>query len=132
MKESWNQVKALIEELKKFVLMSGVPERQTLMPEVDPDINVIPLSKYNEIFDWLHRFKLSDEYVNTLKVWALVPEKQWAGYILHEVEGLQEQVLLEQALAKLRKRWKQERPSFFGRKFTAKGSKDEELNIDGN
>lgn len=114
--------------------MAGVPDRQYTMPEVDPDINVIPSSKYNEIFDWLHRFKLSDEYIIVTGVWSLVPEKQWAGYVLHEVEGLQEQVLLEQALAKLRKRWKQERPSFFGRKFTAKGSKDEteKFNIDGN
>ncbi len=105
--------------------MSGVPERQVTMPECDPDFNTIPLSKYNEIFDWLHNVKLSDEYVRVIGVWALVPEKQWAGYTLHEVEGLQEQLLLEAALSKLRKRWKQDRPSFFGRKFTAKGTKDE-------
>jgi len=123
--ESWNQVKQLVEELKKFLLMSGVPERQVTMPEVDPDINVIPLAKFNEIFDWLHQLKLSDEYVKVLKVWALVPEHQWAGYVLHEISGLQEQILLEVALAKLRRKWKQNRPSFFGRKFTAKGSKDE-------
>lgn len=85
------------------------------MPEADP--NDIPLTKYNEIFDWLHKLKLSEEYVRVLGVWKLVPEKQWAGYILHQVEGLQEQILLEKALVLLRKRWKQERPSFFGRKF---------------
>jgi len=91
------------------------------MPDADPD--VIPLSKFNEIFDWLHKFQLSDEWVAVLKVWALVPPHQWAGYDLHELTGLQEQILLEAALAKARKRWKLERPSFFGRKFRAKNDK---------
>jgi hypothetical protein len=96
----------------------------------DTDPNVIPLAKYNEMFDWLHKLKLSDEWVAVMKVWNLVPPKQWAGYDLHEVTGLQEQILLDAALAKLRKRWKSERPSFFGRKFRAKGDKGDDTDTD--
>lgn len=118
MQESWKQVTNLIDELKPLLLRSGVPLRQVTLPDADP--NVIPLAKYNEIFDWLHKLKLSDEWVAVMKVWTLIPASQWAGYDLHELTGLQEQILLERALAKLRKRWKLERPSFFGRKFRAK------------
>jgi hypothetical protein len=130
MQESWKQVSGLVEELKVLLLRSGVPERQVSMPH-DTDPNVIPLEKYNDIFDWLHKFKLSDEWVAAMKVWNLVPPKQWAGYDLHEVTGLQEQILLEAALSKLRKRWKLERPSFFGRKFRAKGDKGEDAELEG-
>lgn len=124
MQESWNQVKSLIDELKPFLLKAGVPVRQVSMPECDPDLNVIPLEKYNEIFDWLHFLKLGPEFEAVLKVWNLLKPEIWARYELMEITGLQEQILMEKALAKFRKRWKLNRPSFFGRKFRAKGSNE--------
>lgn len=124
MLESWKQVQNLIAEITPFLLKSGVPQRQVAMPH-DTDPNIIPLEKYNEIFDWLHKLKLSDEMVAVLKVWSLLPPEIWARYDLFEVTGLQEQILLEKALAKFRKRWKLNRPSFFGRKFRVKGDKGE-------
>lgn len=123
MQDSWNAVQRLIEELKPLLLESGVPERQVTMPEADPTWIVV--TKYDDIFTWLHELKLSPEYEAAVRAWKLVKPEVWQGYKDHGFTGLQEQNILQAALAKLRKRWKLNRPSFFGRKFRDPASQDE-------
>lgn len=115
MQDSWNDVQKLIDELKFLLLKSGVPERQVTMPEASPQW--IRPEKYIEVFDWLHNLKLSPEYLAAGKAWAMVKPDVWAMYELHGFTGLTEQLILQEALSNLRKRWKLNRPSFFGRKF---------------
>lgn len=68
---------------------------------------------------------MSDEWTMVNSAWRLVPPHAWEAYKLHDIKGLQEQLTLEKHLVRLRKLWKQNRPSFFGRTFKAKGSKPE-------
>lgn len=124
MQDSWLSVQSLINEVKHLLLESGVPERQVTMPEGDP--TWILITKYDEIFTWLHELKLSPEYEAAAKAWKLVKPEVWQGYKDHGFTGLREQDILQAALMKLRKRWKKDRPSFFGRKFRDPASQDEE------
>lgn len=127
MQDSWKKVETLIDEMRKLLLLAGIPERQITMPTTDPDNTpaVIPLARYNEIYDWLHMLLMSDEWAMVVSARQLVPDSVWDYYQLHDIKGQQEQLVLEKHLVKLRKRWKQNRPSFFGRCFKAKGSKSD-------
>lgn len=115
MKQAWDDVQALIDEMRPLLLQAGIPQRQVTMPEAEPED--IKSERYVEIFDWLHALKLSPEWDTTVKARALVKEDVWEMYRLHEIKGLQEQLILEAANIKLRKAWKRNRPFFFGRKF---------------
>lgn len=121
MQQAWDDVKALLDQVQPHLLRAGIPERQLVMPDAEPI--EIRIERYVEIYDWLHALTQCDEWTNLLKVWKLRPEHIWEGYKLHEIKGLQEQILLEQAQIKIRKRWKLNRPFFFGRKFK-KGKPD--------
>jgi hypothetical protein len=121
MLQAWENVELLLNEMRPLLAQAGIPERQLKMPDAKPED--IKTERFVEIFDWLHRLKLGNEYQQVAKVRRLVPEAQWERYQLFEITGLQEQLLLEQANIKLRKAWKHNRPHFFGRKFK---SKDEE------
>ena len=123
MKQAWENVQALIDDMRPLLLQAGIPERQTNMPEADPED--IKSERYVEIFDWLHALRMSPEWEKTTKARALVPEYVWENYRLHEIRGLQEQIILENANIALRKAWKRSRPFFFGRKFKKDKPDDE-------
>lgn len=113
----------LIAELRPHLLQAGIPERQVTMPTADPED--IKIERYVQIFDWLSNFKTSDEFAAYLKVWRLRTPSQWQSYIDLDITGLQEQILLEKANAVLKRRWKRNRPCFFGRTFKPKGEGEE-------
>lgn len=123
MEQAWNDVENLLLEMKPLLSLTPIPKRQLEMPKADPQR--IKTETYNKVYDWLHKVKMSDEYVAAYKIYRLIPPKQWTDYILYDITGLQEQILLEKAGAKLRDRWKEGRPSFFGRDY-----KHEELDCE--
>lgn len=127
MQQAWEDVEKMLQQVRPHLLRAGIPERQLSMPEAEPA--EIRIERYLEIFDWLTALIASDEWTALMKVWKLRPERIWADYILHEIKGLQEQILLETAQAGIRKRWKLERPFFFGRKFK-KGNHGDESSSD--
>ena len=124
MQQAWSDVENLINEMRPHLLRANVPERQTTMPE--GDAKRIHMKTYVKVFDWLHNLKLSDEYRGVLSIWNLLPEAIWTNYKTFGIKGHKEQILLEQAQAKLRKAWKQNRPSFFGRKIKDEQDTDQE------
>lgn len=122
MQQAWDDVQRLLNEVRPHLLRAGIPDRQLVMP-LSP-AGEIRVERYVEIFDWLHEFMLSDEWSALMKAWKLRPENIWENYRLHEIKGLQEQLLLEKAQVGIRKRWKLNRPFFFGRQFK-KGKPDD-------
>lgn len=128
MQQAWDDISKLLEEMQFILVESGVPEHQVRMPralvgcgEVEQTVPADPLriqsDTYIKAFDWLHNLRISSEYAGVLKVKALLPQKIWDMYKLQELRGLQEQNLLEKAQIKLRKLWKQNRPTFFGKVY---------------
>ncbi len=67
----------------------------------------------NRAYDWLHDIKISHELQEYRKVRALLPESTWENYDLFGVGGLREQLLLREAVNKLRARWRKKRPAMF-------------------
>ena len=67
-------------------------------------------------FDWLHDLFLSFEYGNMVKAYALVTPETWLRYNLLEIEGLAEQVILENASKELLKKWRTKRPRLLGKR----------------
>ena len=109
-KQSRDDVKRLLEGSAHLLVMVGVPSEQ---------INVCSGPRYRvnhfiKAFDWLHDFILSDEYVEVARVWNMRRPSDWANYAFLGVEGLQEQVLMQEAGRKLLKRWRLKRPRMFG------------------
>lgn len=121
MKEAWDGVSKLLDELHFILIESGIPQRQISMPlfigEADPCR--IKAETYVEAFDWLHAISLSQEYITVVKVKTLLPQSNWDLYKLQGFRNFQEQILLEKAQLALRKLWKTKRPSFFGKIFHA-------------
>lgn len=123
MQQAFENVEKLLSDMRPLLLQAGIPERQTLMPTGrEPDR--IKLEVYVEAFDWLHRIYTSGEWAATVKARKLVPEERWATYKAHGFTGLQEQLILESANIKLRKVWKFQRPSFFGKVYSDEESTD--------
>lgn len=124
MQQAWDDIAKLLDELKFLLVESGVPEHQVRMPrtvigeaEQPADPLRIQSDTYVKAFDWLHNLSISDEYAKVVKVKALLSQHIWDMYKLQELRGLQEQILLEKAQIKLRKLWKQNRPTFFGKVY---------------
>ncbi len=67
-------------------------------------------------FDWLHDLSMSFEYENVVKAYALVPPETWERYKLLEIEGLREQIILENASKELLKKWRSKRPRLLGKR----------------
>ncbi len=100
----------LLDEVKPALLMIGVPKQCIRIKEGKHRIDA-----YNRAFDWLHDLKMSAEYINLLKVRALLPEGTWRRYDAFEITDLREQILLSEAKRKLLKRWSHKRPAMFKR-----------------
>lgn len=120
MQQAWENVESLLSEMLPELLEAGVPESQARMPEYPPE--EIKSEHYVAAFDWLHELRIGEAYGAVLAARRLVPSHQWDAYRLHEIDGLQEQILLAKAHKKLRKAWKTDRPSFFGKKKRATNS----------
>ena len=67
-------------------------------------------------FDWLHDLSMSFEYRNMVDAYALVPTIIWERYELMQIEGLREQVILENASKELLKKWRTKRPRLLGKR----------------
>lgn len=116
MQQAFDNVKELLETMSFLLIEAGVPERQVKMPEGRP-ADQIKIEKYTEAFDWLHRLQQGDAMAAVQKAKALLPQGIWDAYKAHGFSGLREQGILEAAQVKLRKAWKTQRPSFFGRVY---------------
>jgi hypothetical protein len=128
MQQAWDDVSKMLDGVRPHLLRAGIPERQLSMPTAEPV--EIRIERYVEIFDWLHALTQSDEWAALMKAWKLRPEHIWEGYALHEIKGLQEQILLEKAQIAIRKRWKLDRPFFFGRIFKKEKPSDGDSSSD--
>lgn len=107
---SRESVEGLLESIASILRIAGIPEAQ---------INVAQGFDYKthhfaKAFDWLHDFILSSEMDRWKAIRALRPEGTWLNYYNIGVEGLAEQVLLQEASRNLQKRWRQKRPRMFG------------------
>ena len=113
-----------------LLLESGVPEHQVRMP-VGRLPEHIPVEKFAEAFDWLHFLRQGREWEAVEKVKRLRTQEMWDKYKAYGFKGLQEQLLLEAAQARLRKAWRTNRPSFFGRTYKdAENDNEEETEQD--
>lgn len=128
MQQAWDDIGKLLGEMRFILIEAGIPERQVQMPrtlvgsgEVEQTVPADPLriqsDTYVKAFDWLHNLSLSDAYLGVLKVKSLLKQEIWDMYKLQGFRGLQEQILLDKAQIKLRKLWKQNRPTFFGKVY---------------
>lgn len=109
-KQSRNDIEKLLEPYSKILRLAGIPEQQINVAKgYDYKVN-----HYVKAFDWLHDFTLSPEMDRWYVVRSMRPEETWEHYDVIEVEGLQEQILLQEASKKLLKRWRQKRPRMFG------------------
>lgn len=87
----------------------------------------IPLSQINvatgfhyridhfvKAFDWLHTLSISPQMIEFKRIFALRPLEVWQNYKSIGLEGLREQIMLEEAGVELKKRWNVKRPRMFG------------------
>lgn len=109
-KQSRQDLESLLQSVASYLRTAGVPEQQINVAH-GPRYKV---HHYAKAFDWLHEFILSEEMEAFKKVWALRPAEVWRNYEMLEIEGLQEQVLLQDASKTLIKRWRVKRPRMFG------------------
>lgn len=123
MQDAWNDVSKLLDEVRQNLVEAGVPARQIKMPE-GREANDIKIEQYVKAYDWLHNFKLSPEYVALEKAIALVKPHQWVNYKATGIKGLREQTIRESAELAIRRLWKKNRPSFFGRVYKAREDSD--------
>lgn len=121
MQQAWDDIAKLLGEVHFILVEAKVPEHQVMMPRMEDGSPADPLrvkiETYVAAYDWLHNLSISAEYAAVVKVKALLPQHIWDMYALQELRGLQEQILLDKAQIKLRKFWKQNRPTFFGKVY---------------
>jgi hypothetical protein len=65
------------------------------------------------------------ELRDVIEIWNLLPEEQWARYAAMELEDLREQLLLKEALKRLRSKYKEIRN--YGHKKKNRNQGDEEV-----
>jgi len=101
-------INGLLEEMKPMLIVAGVPKGQIRVRDGRLQIKTLSAA-----FDWLHDFRMSEEFSELVKVRKLLPEATWKRYKLYEIDGLREQKLLEVAMKKVARKWKSKRPSVF-------------------
>jgi hypothetical protein len=127
-REAWDNVETLLKGMATLLIESGVPSHQVMMPQGRKP-EEIKLEKYVEAFDWLHRLRHGGAWIAVEKAKALRPQEIWDAYKAHGFKNLQEQIILERAQEQLRKAWRTNRPSIFGRIYN---EIEEETEQDGN
>lgn len=105
---SMETIEALLLKLKLTLARAGIPVKQLRIRRGNHKTKAC-----SRAFNWLHDLSMSSEYQQFEKTRALCPDEIWERYDLFEIEGLQEQTLLEQASQKLRARWRKNRPAMF-------------------
>jgi hypothetical protein len=95
--------KQLIRESQR--LENGGPEFCTAIEQLVADITI-------------------HELRDVIEIWKLLPEDQWAHYAVMEYEDLREQLLLKEALKRLRTKYKEVRN--YGRKKKNRDQGDQE------
>ncbi len=105
------QLKRLLNEMKSLLLVARVPAKQINIRTSAPKIDTL-----NKAFDWLHEIKLSHQWEDLKKAWAMLPEETWEKYKVFGIEGLAEQKILVSAQKALLALWKTNRPKIFGTK----------------
>ncbi|KKN17631.1 hypothetical protein LCGC14_0963830 [marine sediment metagenome] len=101
----------LLAEMKPLLVVAGVKKGQIDLSIAKPFIKTAVAA-----FDWLHDLYMSPEYENMVKACALVPPETWERYKLLEIEGLAEQIILENASKELLKKWRTKRPRLLGKR----------------
>ena len=101
----------LLAEMKPLLVAAGVKKGQI-------DLSIAkPFTKSAvTAFDWLHDLYMSYEYARMAKAYVLVPPEMWKRYKLLEIEGLAEQIILENASKELLKKWRSKRPRLLGKR----------------
>jgi len=126
--QAGEDIAKLLDSVRFILVEAKVPEHQVMMPrmvvgcgEVEQTVPADPLrvkiETYVAAYDWLHNLSISSEYAAVVKVKSLLPQHVWDMYILQEFRGMQEQILLDKAQIALRKLWKRNRPTFFGKVY---------------
>lgn len=144
MREAWENVEAMLGRMQFLLLESGIPMRQVQMPLVRYSTDVegsfqfrpkpadeIKLEQYVEAFDWLHRLYTGGAWLGVERAKKLRTQEIWDTYKAHGFRGMQEQIILERAQLALRKAWKTNRPSFFGRVYREPEQDSDQENSDG-
>lgn len=90
--------------LEKFLKMSGVTDKQ-LLRQLNNKIDYTDLTVH--------------ELRDVIEIWNLVPEAQWHMYSVMELEDQREQLLLKEALKRLRNKYREIRNH--GKKARNKG-----------
>jgi len=114
---SMETIVKLLLELKPTLLLAEIPVKQLSVRKGNHSTKAC-----GRAFDWLHDIKMSVELKEYKSVRALLPEATWKHYTLFEIEGLREQILLEQAAQKLRACWRKKRPAMFNSDLKKKGN----------
>lgn len=109
--------------VRPILLVSGVPEKRLTI-----DVKRKKLKTLVDAYDWLHDLSMSHEFLDAVKVRALVSEEVWQRYEILEIRDLQEQILWKKAKENLLKRWRNKRPNIFGRLRCRKGKLHPEKN----
>jgi hypothetical protein len=113
-RESFRDVESLLNEVKPFLIRSGIQERACSMPT--GVIESIDGHKYIEAFDCLYDLMKSPEWEKVQEKWSLCTPAVWANYDLMGITDLHEQRLLNAALLDFKGLWRKLKPSgFFGK-----------------
>jgi hypothetical protein len=93
----------LHQEMQDLTLQAGGPPEHFHevidLDERDPEVDHL------EKLDFLTGIR-QNEFERVREIWILLKPEHWAGYELHDIKGLREQRLLEEARKNLRKAWK--------------------------
>ena len=97
--------------LEKFLRMSGVSEKQLTRESQRLEKGS---AEFIEGIECMTADITIHELRDVIEIWKLLPEDQWAFYQATELEDLREQLLLKEALKRLRHKYKEIRN--YGRK----------------
>lgn len=109
-KEALESLEILLKEVRPLLLIAKIPKHQLRIRNQNHQV-----ASLARAFDWLHNLKMSPEYDRLKWVRGLLPEETWRKYDLHQLEGLQEQILLRIAIKDLQNKWRKKRPAVFNR-----------------
>ena len=96
-------LKIRFDELQEWLCIAEVKRSQRELPKIDED--KITNKDWNDLFQWFKKFK--EGPLRELRfAYNLHPPEIWEGFIVHEIEGLREQKILESAKKNFRRAWR--------------------------
>jgi hypothetical protein len=120
MKQAFDSVKRLVESMSFILKQAGIRHE---MPTGETDR--IPLSKYNEMYDFLHKLYMSDEFQTAKKAKELVTDEIWANLEIVGEKSMIEYRNLKKYLPPVRDMWKPPF-KFFGKHYAPKSDQLDE------